>query len=53
VAIKRGYHVVEVPIPWYFNPDSRVRLLQDSFGMFAELIQIRRNWKKGMYGPRD
>lgn len=53
VAIKRGYHVVEVPIPWYFNPDSRVRLLQDSIGMFAELIQIRRNWKKGMYGPRD
>jgi glycosyltransferase involved in cell wall biosynthesis len=53
VAIKRGYRVVEVPIPWYFNPDSRVRLVQDSIGMFAELIQIRRNWKKGIYGPRE
>jgi glycosyltransferase involved in cell wall biosynthesis len=53
VALKRGYRVVEIPIPWYFNPDSRVRLLQDSFGMFAELIQIRRNWKKGIYEPRD
>ncbi len=53
VAIKRGYRVVEVPIPWYFNPDSRVRLLPDSFGMFAELIQIRRNWKQGLYEPRD
>jgi glycosyltransferase involved in cell wall biosynthesis len=53
VAVKRGYRIVEVPIPWYFNPDSRVRLLQDSIGMFGELIQIRRNWKKGIYAPRD
>jgi dolichyl-phosphate beta-glucosyltransferase len=53
VAIKRGYRVVEVPIPWYFNADSRVRLLQDSIGMFGELIQIRRNWRKGVYGPQN
>lgn len=53
VAVKRGYRIIEVPIPWYFNPDSRVRLVQDSIGMFTELIQIRRNWQKGRYAPKD
>jgi len=53
LAMKRGYRVIEVPIPWYFNPDSRVRLVQDSIGMFTDLIQIRRNWRKGIYGPRS
>ncbi len=51
LATKRGHRVVEVPIPWYFNADSRVRLLPDSIGMFTDLIQIRRNWRKGVYGP--
>lgn len=53
LALKRHHRVVEVPIPWYFNPDSRVRLLQDSIGMFTDLIQIRLNWRKGLYGPRS
>ena len=53
LAMKRGHRVVEVPIPWHFNPDSRVRLLPDSIGMFTDLIQIRRNWRKGIYGPRE
>jgi dolichyl-phosphate beta-glucosyltransferase len=53
LAMKRGHRVVEVPIPWYFNPDSRVRLLPDSIGMFTDLIQIRRNWRKGVYAPPE
>ncbi len=53
LAMKRGHRVVEVPIPWYFNADSRVRLLKDSLGMFTDLIQIRRNWRMGLYGPRE
>jgi dolichyl-phosphate beta-glucosyltransferase len=51
LAMKRGLRVVEVPIPWYFNPDSRVRMLRDSIGMFRDLLRIRRNWRKGIYGP--
>ena len=53
LAMKRGHGVVEVPIPWYFNSDSRVRLLKDSVGMFTDLIQIRRNWRMGIYGPHE
>lgn len=49
VARRRGYRIVEVPIPWYFNPDSRVRLLQDSLRMGADLLTIRRNAARGLY----
>jgi glycosyltransferase involved in cell wall biosynthesis len=49
VALRRGYRVVEVPIPWYYNPGSRVSLLRDSLAMFADLFRIRRNWRRGLY----
>jgi glycosyltransferase involved in cell wall biosynthesis len=53
LALKRGYRVIEVPIPWYFNPDSRVRLVRDSIEMFTDLIKIRANWRRGVYDPQE
>lgn len=50
VAKKRGYNIVEIPIPWYFNPDSRVKLIKDSVHMWLDLIRIRQNDKNGVYG---
>jgi hypothetical protein len=38
-----------VPIPWYFEPGSRVRIAQDSLSMFLDLFRIRRNWARGLY----
>jgi glycosyltransferase involved in cell wall biosynthesis len=52
VALRRGYRITEVPIPWYYNPGSRVRVLRDSVTMFADLFRIRRNWHRGLYAPR-
>jgi hypothetical protein len=49
IARKFGYRIVEVPIPWYFNADSRVRLVDDSLRMAMDLIQIRRNARHGLY----
>lgn len=51
VALRRGYRIVEVPIPWYYTPGSRVRVLRDSLTMFADLFRIRRNWRRGVYAP--
>lgn len=48
-ARKMGYRIVEVPIPWYHNPESKVRVLSDSYHMFTDLLTIRRNARKGMY----
>jgi glycosyltransferase involved in cell wall biosynthesis len=53
IALRRGYQVVEVPIPWYYNPGSRVRLMRDSIAMFSDLFRIRRNWQRGSYHPRS
>jgi len=52
VALRRGYRIVEVPIPWYYNPGSRVRIARDSLTMFTDLFRIRRNWRRGVYASR-
>ena len=49
IARKRGLRVIEIPIDWYFNAGSRVRILRDSSTMFADLFRIRLNNLKGMY----
>lgn len=49
IARRRGYRIVEVPIPWYFNPDSRVHLVQDSLRMAWDLLTIRWNAWRGRY----
>jgi len=49
IARRLGYRIQEVPIDWYFDPDSRVRLLQDSLRMFTDLLTIRRNAYQGQY----
>jgi dolichyl-phosphate beta-glucosyltransferase len=51
IARQLGYQIQEVPIDWYFDPDSRVRLVRDSLYMFLDLAAIRRNAWKGLYAP--
>ncbi|NOG48955.1 MAG: hypothetical protein HND48_05455 [Chloroflexi bacterium] len=53
IALRRGYKIKEIPITWYFDADSRMRLVQDSLRMLQEIWQIRRNWSsKGLYARR-
>ena len=49
VARKRGYRIVEVPIPWYFMADSKINLFQDTFQMVLDILKIRRNERAGLY----
>jgi hypothetical protein len=53
IARKKGYRIREVPIDWYFNADSRVRLLQDSMRMGFDLITIRWNALRGRYAAQS
>jgi hypothetical protein len=41
LAQKRGYRIVEVPIPWYYNPDSHISVVKDSFQMAIDIFKIR------------
>jgi glycosyltransferase involved in cell wall biosynthesis len=49
IARRMGYRIVEIPIPWYFNADSRVNIFQDSFRMAVDLLSIQRNNRQGLY----
>lgn len=49
IARRRGYQIHEIGIDWYFNPDSKVRVLRDSWRMFRDLLMIRANGRRGAY----
>lgn len=49
IARQRGMRLVEVPINWYYQPDSRVRPIHDTVNMVRELLKIRRNGRRGLY----
>ena len=52
IAKIRGYKITELPIPWYYNEESKINVLRDSLRMFFDLIQIRKNARQGLYAPK-
>jgi glycosyltransferase involved in cell wall biosynthesis len=52
IARYHGYAIIEVPINWYFNADSKISVFRDSLRMFLDLIRIRRNARLGLYDPK-
>jgi len=49
IARKLGKKIVEVPINWYFDEDSRVDPLKDTWRMFMDVMTIRLNDRRGRY----
>ena len=49
IALKRGYRIVEIPVHWYYQSDSRVRPVQDTLRMIRELLTVRWNDIRGQY----
>lgn len=41
LAHRRGHRIVEIPIPWYYNPDSHISVVKDSFQMAFDIFRIR------------
>lgn len=50
LARKYGLRVVEIPIVWYFQADSRVEPVRDTLRMLRDLARIRWNDLRGRYG---
>ncbi len=42
LAQRFGYRVIEIPVQWINEPNSRVRMLIDPLQMFADILKIRR-----------
>lgn len=41
LAQRRDYRIVEIPIPWYYNPDTHISVLRDSLQMALDIFKIR------------
>ncbi len=52
IARHHKYRVVEIPIHWYYNADSKISIFRDSLRMFIDLLAIRRNARRGLYDPK-
>lgn len=52
IAFKLGYRVRELPIPWYYHPHSKIRVVRDSVRMTRDLLKIRRKLRRGEYDPQ-
>jgi len=49
IARLLGYKIVEIPIPWYYDPHSKISVVRDSFKMGVDLLTIRLNGLRGIY----
>lgn len=52
IARKHGYKIVEIGIPWYYDSNSKVKILKDLVQVVKDLIQIRLNGFGGKYAPK-
>ena len=46
-----GYRIEEIPVHWYFDGDSRVRIVRDSLGTIVDVFVIGMKRLRGAYGP--
>lgn len=49
IARRMGFEIKEIPIPWYYNAHSNIRVLRDSVQMGTDLLKIRWRSLTGKY----
>ncbi len=49
LAGRLGYRVVEIPIDWYYRPESKVSALRDAVRMISDIFLIRTQARRGLY----
>jgi glycosyltransferase involved in cell wall biosynthesis len=52
IARLRGYTILELPIPWYYKAETKVSPLKDAFQMLLDILTIRNNTRRGLYGSQ-
>jgi len=53
IARKRGYKIEEVPIHWYFDPETKLRATSDAIRMLRDIFLIHINNLRHFYDPQD
>ena len=52
IARMRKYKIVELPIPWYFSPETKLSPFSDAVKMGLDIFAIHRNAWRGVYAPK-
>jgi glycosyltransferase involved in cell wall biosynthesis len=53
IARKRGYRILELPVPWYFNPETKLSPVKDAIRMGWDILSIQSNALRGVYDIKD
>jgi dolichyl-phosphate beta-glucosyltransferase len=49
LARRDKMRIREIPIHWYYDPDSKVRAVKDALKMLQDILRIRLNALRGCY----
>jgi glycosyltransferase involved in cell wall biosynthesis len=49
LAVKRGYRVAEVPVPWFYGEETKVSALRDSWRNLHDVLTVRWYALSGRY----
>jgi len=53
LARRKHLCVKEIPIHWYYGPDSKVNAVRDAIHMVSDIFRIHYNARRGLYGPKS
>ena len=53
IARKHRYQIDEVPIHWYFDPETKLRAVTDAIRMLRDIFLIHLNNLRGLYDPQN
>ena len=52
IALRKDYRMVEIPITWYYRPQTKINPLRDAIHMLIEVTRVRINHWRGKYGTK-
>jgi glycosyltransferase involved in cell wall biosynthesis len=49
IAHRLGYRIIEIPVNWYYRPESKINAVRDALRMISDIFLIRTNARRGRY----
>ena len=49
IAYRLGYRIIEIPVNWYYRPESKINAVRDALRMISDIFLIRTNARRGRY----
>jgi glycosyltransferase involved in cell wall biosynthesis len=49
MARRRGMRIREIPIHWYYDPDTKIKAVRDAINMLKDILRIHQNAWRGAY----